>query len=119
MGREYSWGENPFRDYLIRLAGTEVDISKENVKKDIFSIFSYILENLIDKPSDTTHLSFDIKKNKEYYKISADNILSALWLTGIFVSSTKDMLKNNRIMLEGQEYVYDEKTKKLTINQIK
>jgi len=118
MAREYFWGENPFRDYLVQLTSTGVDISQKDVEKDIFVIFSNILEVLIDKPSDITYLNFDIKENNGYCKIIANNILTALWLSGIFISSTKDILKNNRVELDGQEYIYNKKTKKLNIKSI-
>lgn len=119
MGREYIWGENLFRDYLMKLTNTELDIVDEEVQKDISSTFSYVLEHFLKKSSDIKYLNFEIIRTQEYYKVIAHNMLTALWLTGIFIESNQEILTNNRLILENIEYVYNEKTKKLTTNQIK
>ena len=64
MANLYSWGGNPFRDYLLNSLLVDIDISNKQTKRDINSAFKYILQNVLINPNEAVYLDFEIvKKN--------------------------------------------------------
>lgn len=118
MGSEYSWGENLFRDYIIELVKNDVDVTNKEIIEGIASNFKQILQYFLNNSADIVYLNFNIKKYGERYKIIANNMMTALWLSGVYVASTDDILNNNHFIFEGKEYNYIEKTKKLGVKYI-
>ena len=116
MGKKYSWEVNPIRDYFIRLVDGGVDLSDKEIQKNIFNTLTNMLEYILNMPEDATYLDFNIKINqKKYYKIIANNMLSALWLSGIFVGNIDNLIVKNKLKINKTEYSYNPQTKRLTI----
>jgi len=62
-------------------------------------------------------LDFQIKGKDGYYKVVGNNIVSALWLLGIFPPNPRQVIKTNEFVLENIKYRFNPKTKKITYQQ--
>ena len=114
MGRIYNVKENPFRDYLFYSIKYGANISDENYFPDIISAFTFILENILENPKDAVHLDFKVTQPKEgHFKLVALNLISALWLCGIFPRSTQQVIADNMFELDNVLYKFDKRSKKL------
>ena len=118
MGKEYRLGYNPFRDYLMRSLHYGVDISDKKMKEPISNTFQYFLENILNDPKDAVHLDFDIKGDDEWYSVKGLNLVSALWLSGIFPKNISLLMKDNEYELDGILYKFNKRTKKLKFTEI-
>lgn len=118
MGSEYKWEINPFQDFLFGSIMNGVDISDKEVESEIYSAFSTILEYYVPDKFENQYLDFEIKNNKNSFKVIAKNIVTALWLSGIFPKNPKKVIDNNEYILENTKYVFNKKTKKLTYQLI-
>jgi hypothetical protein len=96
----------------------DYEVSKEN-KAAIQDAFRYILELYLENREDLVYLDFDLKVSGDYFKIIANNILTALWLSGIIIDDPEEVLANNICYVEDRVYRFNEKTKVLTSKQIK
>ena len=119
MGRIYKWSTNPFQDFLFRSILFDTDIADKEYEADIYVGFATILEYLIKEKRDIEYLDFEIKKKNTYFKVVAKNIITALWLSGIFPNNPKQVMETNVFMLENIKYMFNKKTKKLTYKIIK
>lgn len=123
MGKEYNWNENPFQDFLFGSILNGVNISDKEVETEIFISFLTILEYYIPEKSENQHLDFEIKNKKGNFKVIAKNIITALWLSGIFPDDSQQVLDDNEYIdkYDGEtiKYKFNVKTKKLTYKSIK
>ena len=119
MGRIYQSNINPFQDFLFMSMLHGVDLAKKEFEEDIYVGFVQILEYIVQDKNDTQHLDFEIKGKDGYYKIVANNAVSALWLSGIFPKNTKMVINSNEYVIEDLKYKYNPKTKKLTYQFVK
>lgn len=115
MGVMYEWGNNPIRDFLFHLILQGNDISDDEYIGGVADNIIYILKHLGIGPECISHLDFEIRKKKDgYHKIIAHNMLTAMWFSGFFIKDCGLILENNSITLEGIQYKYNKKNKKLT-----
>jgi len=118
MGRIYKWNKNPFQDFLIMGMWYGNNIADKEFEADIYVGFSTILEYLIPE-KDSQYLDFEIKKNNNYFKVVGKNIITALWLSGIFPKNPKTVLNANEFIVKNIKYKFDSKTNRLTHQFIK
>jgi hypothetical protein len=114
MGSKYEWGQNPIQDTLLQMIGIGVDVSDKQFKNELNRIFELILENLLMNPKDLVYLDFKIKKTDMYFKVTGNNIVSALWLSGILPKNPQAVLDNNKCHSGGRTYTFDKRKKILT-----
>ena len=115
MASLYSFGYNPFEDYLIQSLMHNVDISNE--KLEIHNTFTYILENILDNTRDLIYLDFEIIKTNEYYKILGKNTISAIWLSGIFPLNVAQTIEENEINISDKIFQYNSETHELELKK--
>jgi len=119
MARTYKWRINPFQDYLFASLLYGADISDEEIKKEIFGGISTILEQILSDDDDLMYLSFDIKKKNVYFRVVCNNIISALWLSGIFPKDARYVMECNEFIMNDIKYKFNKKTKKLSYHKIR
>jgi hypothetical protein len=111
MGSSYLWGINPIQDVLLRTIMLDADISDVDMKGELNNIFTYILEQYMKDRGDLVYLNFDISKDDLHFKLVANNILTALWLSGVIPENSKAVLAKNECYVKNRKYTFDEKTK--------
>jgi len=120
MGNKYEWDKNPVEDFLVLTLAEGVDISKKDNVEEIKKYLKTFFENLLKNPNDLVHLNFNIKKSKgNYYKVIANNLLTALWLKGILPNNTNRVLIENKLIYNNLKYTFNQKTKELKIQKLK
>lgn len=118
MGSLYEFNINPFQDFLFMTLMYGGEIADKSVEEDIYVGFTTILSHILNDENDARFLSYEIRKTKGHYKIIADNMVSALWLSGIFPKNLNFVNEKNRFVLDNIEYKFNPKTKKLTFQSI-
>lgn len=113
MGSEYVWGFNPMQDTLLQMIAIGVDISDKQFKKELNTIFTIILENLLKNQEDLVYLDFKIKNSDMHYQIIGNNIISALWLSGILPKNPTAVFESNECHIGDFKYTYDKRKKVL------
>lgn len=119
MASDYIWNINPFQDFLFEVILNDIDISDKEMKSEIHMAFSRILEYYVPDKYENQYLSFDIKNKKGSFKVIAKNIVTALWLSGIFPANPKKVIGSNEYIIENTKYKFNPKTNKLTYKIIK
>ena len=119
MGSKYEWGYNPVRDSLLQMIEIGVDISDKQFKRELNQIFMYILENHLKNQEDMVYLDFKIKKINKHYKLIGNNIVSALWFSGIMPHNPTVVFDKNECHVGNITYSFDKKKKILisTVNK--
>jgi len=117
MGKTYEWNLNPFRDFLFMSMMYGTDLADKEFEVDIFVGFSTILDYFVLEKDSREFLDFQIKGKDGYYKVVGNNIVSALWLLGIFPPNPRQVIKTNEFVLENIKYRFNPKTKKITYQQ--
>jgi hypothetical protein len=118
MGSEYVWGQNPMQDSMLQMIALGVDVSDKQFKEELNTIFSLILENFLKNREDLVYLDFKIKKTDTHYQIIGNNIVSALWLSGILPKNPQEVFECNQCYIGNSVYTFD-KRKKILIKTIK
>jgi len=118
MATKYQWGENPFQDLLINFLLADQDILEKRLKKEINNIFIDFLQNILNDPEDALYLDFDIKKKKDGYKVIGKNFISALWLSGVFISNVEDVFEMNELIIGNVRYTYNKKLFELKLSTL-
>jgi hypothetical protein len=113
MGSEYVWKQNPIRDALLQMIMIDVDVSDQKNKKQLSEIFAYIIEYNLKNPEDLVYLDFKIKKTEQHFKVIGNNIVSALWLSGISPNNPTAVFDRNELNLGKVKYTFDKKNKVL------
>ena len=94
------------------MIGIGVDVSDKQFKKELDTIFTLILENHVVNPKDLVFLDFSIKKlGVGAFKIVANNIVSALWISGIIPKNPTAVMDSNTCHVGGRTYKFDKKKK--------
>lgn len=120
MASNYTWDENPIRDFFLQNIQNDVDISIKKNFEDIQNNLKTFIEHFLDEENDVVYLDFTIKKdNFDNFSVIANNIVTALWFSGIIPQDTNEVLKANKFVFDGMEYVFNKKTKVLTIKKEK
>jgi hypothetical protein len=120
MANKYEWGLNPIKDYIVQNLIDDIDISKKKNADEIYSNLVIFFRQILEDENDVNHLDFIIKKSKfGDYNIIANNMVTALWFSGILPSDVNVVLNENKFILSGLEYTFNKKTKKLKLKNIK
>ena len=119
MGSEYKWNQNPVQDTLLQMVAIGVDISDKQFKRELNEIISLTIRNYILNEEDLVYLDFKIKKSETYFKVMGNNIISALWLSGILPKNPTDVMEANECYYNGRKYTFDTKKKNLTNRYLK
>jgi hypothetical protein len=114
MASKYVTGYNPIQDFLFQSMLYGLDLSDKKHFVDIQSAIVYILQNVLKNENDVIHLDFEIKGNKNYIKLVGKNIISALWLSGVFPQNVDKVLNDNKYIVDDISFNYNKKTRKLT-----
>jgi len=117
MGNNYTWGLNPVRDTLLQMIAIGVDISDRQFKSELNTIFSLIIENHLKNREDLVYLDFKVKKTDMHFKVIGNNIVSALWLSGMMPRNPTAVYEKNEYHIGGKTYTFDKK-KKILISSI-
>lgn len=118
MGKTYKWKINPFQDYLFASLLFGTDISSRKAKMDIYASISTILVQLLLDTDDLMYLDFDITKKNNYFRVKCNNIITALWLSGIFPKDSKYVMNTNEFVMDDVRYKFNKRTKKLSYHTI-
>jgi hypothetical protein len=119
MGNKYEWGTKEIQDMLMQVLSAGADISRKEMKTSINEIISQYLQYYLKNDRDIVYLDFNIRKNDTYYKVVGNNILTALWLSGMFPANTKAVLEKNEYIIDKIKFTYNTKTKILKSEIIK
>lgn len=114
MASKYITGINPFRDFIFTSIMYGVDVTDNDIKNDIHNSMIFILENVLDDLDELKYLDFDIVKRNNVIRVVGNNIISALWLSGIIPYETEEILKRNRLEFNDYIYTFNNKKRKLT-----
>ena len=116
MASKYKWNENPINDFFLQNIMNDVDISKKKNYVNIHDGLTTFLEYFLEEENDIVYLDFSIKRDKfGSFNVVANNIVTALWFTGVIPRDTNDVLKKNKFVFDDVEYTFNKKTKVLTI----
>ena len=113
MGSEYKWTINPFQDFMMASILNGVNISKKEFEPDMYSGLITILNYVETKEDCVQYMDFEIKKRKNYYRVIGNNLISSLWLSGIFPDNPHFVAKKNEFVFDNTKYIFNVKTKKL------
>ena len=116
MAKIYRYNENIFKDLMLNALMFDEDISSKRFRSDFQNEVLDILGYVLTDNKDIKYLDFDITNDNGYYKITAYNILTALWFNGIFPIETKEVLINNTFQYENKHYKFNKKTNQFTYN---
>jgi hypothetical protein len=112
--------ESPIRDFLFQLMILDYDISNDDLYDSIFENIVFILEQMGISSELIVYLEYKIKRIKgEYIKIIPENIITALWFSGILPYDCDSVFDKNEIKYDNKIYKFNRKTKKLTWKKIK
>jgi hypothetical protein len=113
MGSEYVWGKKPVQDTLLQMIAMGIDISDVQFKEELDHIFTLIIEIHLKNQEDLVYLDFKIKKTDMHYKLIGNNIVSALWLSGIIPKNPTAIMDANECHVGNAIYTFDKKKKVL------
>lgn len=119
MGSDYKWDINPFQDFLFMSIMNDINVSGKEFETEIYTAFSTILEYYVPNKFENQHLNFEVRNKKGSFKVIAQNIITALWLSGIFPENPKKVMDDNEYVIENMKYKFNLKTKKLAYQLIK
>jgi len=113
MADQYKWGLNPFNDSLLEIMIRGGDIAANNNRDAIIDIFKYILQLYLINKKDIIYLDFEIKDKKGYCSIIGNNIISALWLSGVIPANSLKVMESNEFSSHEYKYTFDNIKKNL------
>lgn len=113
MASSYMWGQNPVRDTLLQMMAIGVDISDKKFNDELNRIIYHILNNILRNGEDLIYLDFKIKKTDMHYKVIGNNIISALWLSGMIPKNPQAVMDANECHIGDNVYTFDKKNKVL------
>lgn len=114
MGSKYKSGYNPILDYLMHLISSGCDVSNPMNKEEIYKSLVYILEFALENKNHIVYLDIEIIGDSDNVVVKGNNIISALWLLGIFPIDVEYVLNNNIYVFGNYLYHFNNETKILT-----
>ena len=121
MGDNYKWGDNPVQDFLFQLLLLGNDLTHSELEDGITENIAMILTYMGIKPGEITqYLEYKIKKDKGiHFRVMPNNIVSAMWFTGIVPENSETVFLNNSAVYKGNKFKFNKKTKRLTWAKLK
>jgi hypothetical protein len=120
MASEYQYNVNPFQNYLLQLIENGIDISDREIKGEIYETISAILEDFLLNDNDTKFLDFEIDSDgDEFYWVKGRNLISSLWLSGIFPEFPQSLQNEIEYQHENKKYFFNKKRNELIIEELK
>ena len=119
MASDYIWNINPFQDYILASITQGIDVTDKEIESDIFVVFSSMLAYMVGESSGIELLDFEIKKRKDKITVTGKNVLSALWLSGIYPENPRRVMNTNEYKIKNIKYKFNTKTNKLTYRKLK
>lgn len=113
MGSEYNWNINPIHDYFLSLVMEGTDISDKSFEGNLYSDISFIISEIVDDEY-LSYLDFEIRNNNGIFAVIGLNVVSALWLSGIFVEDLDAVSKTTIFLVGNKKYKYNKKNNELT-----
>lgn len=117
MAKYYKFNENILQDALFENLLNNIDIStknfQENLKKDIESFLKKILKD----ETFIKNLDFNIVNDDNYYRVIANNLITALWFSGIFPLNIGEIIIKKIFIHEDKIYEFDKKNNILVITE--
>lgn len=115
MGNEYNWTENIVKDFLFSLLLQEEDITASKYKEGIEQNIKHMLIHSGVNAKDLPYLEYNIKaKDDIYFKLVADNIITAMWLSGFYPEKCDLIYTKNSATFDNKNFKFNKRTKKLT-----
>lgn len=111
MASEYEWGKNIIRDTLVKMMYDGIDVSNIKFRQDLYFIFGSIIEDKLKNHEDLIYMDFDIKQSGVLTKVIGNNIVSALWLSGIMPNNPTIIEKENKCYIGDRKYTFNKKNK--------
>jgi hypothetical protein len=118
MATDYTWNYNPIQDVLLQMIGMGIDISDKEFKEELNHIFSQIIGNNLKNREDLVYLDFKVKKTEMHFKVVGNNIISALWLSGMMPKNPTAVMNTNECHIGDITYKFNKK-RKLLISVVK
>ena len=119
MGSKYKWNVNPFHDFMLGSILNDVNIAKKEYEPDIYTGLITVLNYAEVKEDCIPYMDFKIIKRGKRYRVLGKNLLSSLWLSGIFPDNPHHIAKRDEIIIDNVEYKFNNKTNKLTVRKLK
>jgi len=121
MGSKYQKNINPVNDIFLDMMMSGYDFSSKKSHQELYSMMLYVLEGSLYNESDMRFLEFDIKTqhNGSLVKIVPDNIICALWFSGIIVENTSKVVEENKFVFDNKSFSFNKKRKVLKVAKIK
>lgn len=93
----------------------EKNIKKEKILDELYKDIEVFIGFGLEREEDINYLDYTLKiDNKaEMIEIIPFNLISGLWLLNIFPINIEYVIKNNIYYIEGGNYTYNKKTKKI------
>ena len=107
MANEYNWGMNPFENTLLEIIIRGGDIATKKNKAAIYDIFKYILQIYLKNKNDVVYLDFEINNKNDYNKVIGNNIITALWLSGLMPEDISSLIGKNEFIADNIRYTFD------------
>ena len=118
MAELYRYGRNLIQDLLFNIIIITEDKFEKQIDKITNSIDSFIYE-IVNDDHDFKFLDYEIEIYNHYYiKIISNNIITALWFSGIKPDNCNDVYRENSLKLDDKIYSFNKKKKKLIVKQI-
>lgn len=118
MASEYIRGVNPFEEYLIHTLLEGIDLTVEEDVDEVFSSMVYLLELILGTDEHNHLFSFDIINDDEKYLVFGNNLITSLWLIGIFPDNVEKVILDNSFTYDGMIYSYDNDEDEFIISKL-
>ena len=105
MGSSYQFYVNPFSDVIMDYF--TVNDSVEINLSELHALFVEILQNYFQYGNEVIYLDFDVNYDGYKFNFISKNLLTALWLSGIFPDKIDDIIGNNSVVLDGVKYEFN------------
>lgn len=124
MGSRYVYNENILRDVMVIGSLNSIGINDVDLHKEMLDRCINLIGDAYDAVNVTgfekyIDIEFDIDKDQKYVKVVCNNIISALWFSGIFPIDFTEILLGNKFKSPENYYTFDKKRKKLIIKSMK
>jgi hypothetical protein len=94
---------------------SDYNFNDKNNKKDIEKALSDFIKEIVANETDVRFLDYQIKINDGYINIVANNIISALWFSGLNPPNPESVFESNTFVHGDKKFRFDKRKKILQI----